>query len=54
MLNLKRTMVHLDEADVKRLKRLAGQTSKKESRRVTFSELIRRAIREYLERRKEG
>ena len=54
MLKLKRTMVHLDDADVKRLKRLAGQTSKSESRRVTFSELIRRAIREFLERQKEG
>jgi len=50
MLTLKRTLSHLDLADLKRLKRLAARISKAENRRVTFSELIRRAIREYLER----
>jgi len=49
-MKLRRTLSHLDPADLERLKRLAARTSKAESRRVTFSELIRRAIREYLER----
>ncbi|MGD0266050.1 MAG: hypothetical protein ABSD47_14005 [Candidatus Methylomirabilota bacterium] len=48
MLTLRRTMIHLDPADVKRVKRLAARISKAENRRVTFSELVRRAIREFL------
>ncbi len=54
MLKLRRTLSHLDPADLKRLKQLAARMSKAEQRRVTFSELIRRAIREFLERQKEG
>lgn len=50
MLTLKRTLIHLDPADLKRVKRIAARISKAENRRVTFSELIRRAVREYLER----
>ena len=53
-LKLKTTMVHLDPTDYKHLGKLAGVLSKRESRRVTASELIRRAIREFLERQKEG
>jgi predicted transcriptional regulator len=49
-MNLKTTTVHLDPADYKRLAKVAGAISEKENRRVTTSELIRRAIREFLER----
>lgn len=48
MLKLKMTQVYLDPTDAKRLKRLAETITKTESRRVTVSELIRRAIREFL------
>lgn len=48
MLKLKRTLVHLDPTDQRRLSRLAATLRKRESRRVTVSELIRRAIREFL------
>ncbi len=48
MLKLKRSLIHLDPLDSRRLARLAGALSKSESRRVTVSELIRRAIREFL------
>jgi predicted transcriptional regulator len=50
MLKLKMTQVYLDPGDAKRLKRLAENLSRAESRRVTASELIRRAIREFLAR----
>lgn len=49
-LKLKTTMVHLDPTDYRRLRKLADAVSKRESRRVTASELIRRAIREFLDR----
>lgn len=52
-LKLKTTMVHLDPTDYRRLGKLANVLSKRESRRVTTSELIRRSIREYLERQAE-
>jgi len=48
MLKLKRTLVHLNTTDQRRLSRIAATMTKQESRRVTVSELIRRAIREFL------
>jgi|GEM_PF-782266 hypothetical protein len=48
MLKLKRTLVHLNPTDQRRLSRIAATMTKQESRRVTVSELIRRAIREFL------
>ncbi len=47
-LKFKITQVYLDPTDYKRLIRLAEGLSKKETRRVTASELIRKAIREFL------
>jgi RecA-family ATPase len=47
---LKRTLIHLDPADTRRLRRLADIRGKNENRRVTVSELVRRAIREFLAR----
>ena len=49
-MKLIRTLIHLDPNETKALKRLAQRMGKAESRRVTVSELVRRAIREYLER----
>ena len=50
MLKLKTTQIYLDPTDARRLKQVAARLSKTESRRVTMSELIRRAIREFLTR----
>jgi predicted transcriptional regulator len=50
MPTLKSTQVYLDPTDYKRLSRLAVILRKQETHRVTVSELIRRAIREYLDR----
>ncbi len=54
MMKLTRTLMHLDSTEMKTLKRLAQRLTKAESRRVTVSELVRRAIREFLARQKEG
>jgi hypothetical protein len=48
MLKLKRTLVHLNPTDQRRLSRIAATMTKQESRRVSVSELVRRAIREFL------
>ncbi len=48
MLKLTRTLIHLDPNDVKALKRIAARLTKVESRRVTVSELVRKAIRGFL------
>ena len=49
-LKLKTTMVRLDPTDYRLLGKLADTLSRAESRRVTASELIRQAIREYVAR----
>jgi hypothetical protein len=51
MPRLKRTLMHLHQADTRRLARLAATLSKTECRRVTMSELVRRVIRQYLSER---
>ncbi len=50
MLKLKTTQIYLDAGDMKRLKSMAEALTNAESRRVTVSELVRRAIREFLAR----
>jgi len=49
-MKLKMTHVYLDPTDAKRLKRLAETMSRAETRRVTASELLRKAVREFLAR----
>jgi hypothetical protein len=50
MLKLKKTLIHLDPTDYKRLHRMAATLSKTETRKVTASELVRRAVRDFLEK----
>jgi len=45
---IKRRMVHLDDADMATLARLAKQLSQETGLRVTTSGLIRQAVKEFL------
>ena len=49
---IKRRMVHLDDADMVALARLAKRLSKETGLRVTASGLVRQAVKEFLQARR--